>query len=84
MSDNRARRLDAPLSLPPRGVSREIAAAWMGVSATKFDQLVKDGRMPKPKRIDGRRVWDMLKLHQAFDALDEDAEVEANPWDAVA
>ena len=46
---------------------------YVGVSATKFDELVADGRMPKPKQIDGRKVWDVRKLDLAFDALpDED------------
>ncbi|RUW19318.1 hypothetical protein EOA34_29930, partial [Mesorhizobium sp. M4B.F.Ca.ET.013.02.1.1] len=43
-----------PSSLPPRGLSRLEAAAYIGVSASLFDQLVKDGRMPKPKRINSR------------------------------
>jgi hypothetical protein len=35
--------------------------------------MVADGRMPKPKRIDRRVVWDRLQLDTAFAALpDED------------
>jgi predicted DNA-binding transcriptional regulator AlpA len=44
---------------PIRGLRREEAARYVGVSATKFDQLVADGRMPKGIRIDGRVVWDI-------------------------
>ncbi|MGE3712229.1 MAG: helix-turn-helix transcriptional regulator, partial [Hyphomicrobiaceae bacterium] len=58
-----------PSSLPPRGLSRIEAAAYVGISPTKFDELVSDGRMPGPKRIDGRRVWDRLQLDRAFNAL---------------
>jgi hypothetical protein len=36
-----------------------------------FDILVKDGRMPGPKRINSRVVWDRLKLDVAFEALDD-------------
>src|SRR5690242_17745827 len=36
-----------PASLPPRGLSRVQAAAYVGVSPVLFDELVKDGRMPK-------------------------------------
>lgn len=76
-------RYDAlPLSLPPRGLSREAAAGYVGVSASKFDQLVDDGRMPRPRRIDSRKVWDRGALDAAFDALPGLDEV--NPWDAVA
>ncbi len=60
-----------PLSYPPRGMSRDEAARYVGVSATKFDDLVADGRMPSPKRIDGRVVWDRLRLDAAFSELDE-------------
>ena len=60
-----------PPSLPPRGLSREEAAAYIGVSPTLFDTLVKDGRMPGPKRINSRVVWDRLKLDVAFEALDD-------------
>jgi hypothetical protein len=58
-----------PASLPPRGLNRIEAARFVGLSPTKFDELVKDGRMPKPKRIDGRRVWDRLRLDSCFAAL---------------
>ena len=69
-----------PLSLAPRGLSRVQASEYIGVSVTKFDQMVDDGRMPRPKRIDGRLVWDRVKLDAAFDALDDDAE-QKNEWD---
>lgn len=59
--------------IPRRGLSREEAAMYVGIGATKFDELVNGGRMPKPKRIDGRKVWDVRKLDVAFEALpDED------------
>jgi excisionase family DNA binding protein len=38
----------------PRGLSRDEAARYIGVGTTKFDEMVADGRMPRPKRIDGR------------------------------
>lgn len=68
-----------PPSLPPRGLSRLESAAYIGVSASLFDRLVHDGRMPKPKRIDGRVVWDRLRLDQMFGCLDDGA--GDNPWD---
>jgi hypothetical protein len=71
-----------PPSLAPRGLSRVQAAAYIGVGATKFDEMVDDGRMPRPKRIDGRIVWDRVKLDEAFDALGEDG-APANEWDRL-
>jgi predicted DNA-binding transcriptional regulator AlpA len=41
--------------------------------------MVKDGRMPQPKRIDGRVIWDRVYIDEAFTALPDDD--EANPWD---
>ncbi len=35
---------------------------YIGVGVTKFDDMVASGLMPKPKRIDGRRVWDIIAL----------------------
>ena len=69
-----------PPSLAPRGLSRVQAAEYTGIGATKFDEMVSDGRMPKPKRIDGRTVWDRIKLDDAFAALDDD---NANEWDRL-
>lgn len=60
-----------PLAYPPRGMSRDEAARYVGVSATKFDDMVEDGRMPQPKRIDGRVVWDRMRLDAAFGDLAE-------------
>jgi predicted DNA-binding transcriptional regulator AlpA len=72
-----------PLSLPPRGLSREQAAAYVGVSPSLFDILVKDGRMPGPKRINARTVWDRLQLDAAFAALPSNDQ-PMNPWDEIA
>ena len=73
-----------PLSLPPRGINREGAAAYIGVSPSRFDDLVRDGRMPGPKIVDRRRIWDVRALDLAFSALPEDDAAEDNPWDCVA
>jgi predicted DNA-binding transcriptional regulator AlpA len=71
-----------PLSLAPRGLSRLQSAEYVGISPTKFDELVADGRMPKPKKIDSRRLWDRLELDLAFAALEtEDESPTKHPWD---
>ena len=58
-----------PTNLPPRGLSRVQAAAYIGVSPTLFDQMVDDGRMPQPIRINARVLWDRLQLDEAFAEL---------------
>lgn len=73
-----------PQNLPPIGLCREAAAAFIGISSSKFDEMVRDGRMPGAKRIDGRRVWDRRQLERAFAALPGDEDDDANPWDEVA
>ncbi len=72
---------NAPITVTPRGLQREVAARYIGISPTKFDQLVVDGRMPQPRRLDGRKLWDRLELDEAFSALPTDQ--EENPWDAM-
>ena len=46
-----------------------LSAAWAGVGTTKFDEMVEDGRMPAPKLVDGRKIWDRYDLEEAFSAL---------------
>lgn len=71
-----------PLSCPPRGLSRVEGAAYIGISVSKFDEMVADGRMPPPRPIDRRKVWDRLELDAAFTNLPHIE--EDNPWDQVA
>jgi len=71
-----------PPSLAPRGLSRVQSAEYVGVGPTKFDEMVADGRMPRPKRIDGRNVGDRVKLDEAFVALVEDL-AAINEWDRL-
>lgn len=64
-----------------RGLSRVEAADYVGIGTSKFDELVKDGRMPKPKRIDARVVWDRVAVDRAFDELGAPDQTDKNPWD---
>ncbi len=64
-------------------VKREDAARYVGVSPTKFDQLVAERRMPRPKKIDARRVWDVRKLDEAIDDLPDAGDDTASPFDRV-
>jgi hypothetical protein len=60
------------------GLGEAEAAAAIGVSATKFRILVKDKRMPSPRRLDGRNLWDVDELRAAFKALPHEGEKEIN------
>jgi predicted DNA-binding transcriptional regulator AlpA len=79
-----ARKDALPASLPPRGLSRVQAAEYLGVSPSLFDQMVKDGRMPKPVRINSRTVWDRVKLDEAFGALSDGCNRAKDVWDRCA
>lgn len=70
-----------PQTLAPRGLSRTEAAAYIGVSPTLFDHLVRDRRMPPPKRINARTVWDRKKLDRAFELIPDGDHSDHNPWD---
>lgn len=40
--------------------------------------------MPKPKRVDGRVVWDRLRHDVYFNALPgDDDNLSKNPWDRL-
>ena len=55
--------------IPRRGLSRKEFAMYFGVSPSKFDEMRKDGRIGPPRLIDGRKIWDIYALDQAFDAF---------------
>ena len=69
-------------SQPRRLLRRTEAATYVGVSGSKFDQLVADGRMPKQIKLDGCALWDMRRLDVTIDALADEVD-EANPWTGV-
>ena len=67
------------------GLAESEAAAAVGVSASKFRQLVSDRRMPKPRRIDGRLIYDVDELRAAFKSMPHDGDVgEVDTWAGVA
>lgn len=69
------------IAYPPRGLSRDEAARYIGVSSTLFDEMVADGRMPRPKRANTRTLWDRIALDAAFSDLPGGDEV--NRIDAI-
>jgi predicted DNA-binding transcriptional regulator AlpA len=80
---SRQKQFVLPANLPPRGLNQAEAAAYIGVGTTLFDDMVNDGRMPCPKQINRRRVWDRLKLDIAFEALPDDNS-GGDAWDTLA
>jgi hypothetical protein len=66
--------------MTPRGLSRQHAAEYLGCSSRVFDGMVDDGRMPSPKLINTKKVWDRFEVDESFDALPRDKEI-GNDWD---
>jgi len=78
-----ARRNALPPNLAPRLISREAAAAYVDVSPTTFDEMVKYGTMPRPRRLSGRRkAWDVRALDAAVDSLPSENN-DNDTWDNV-
>jgi predicted DNA-binding transcriptional regulator AlpA len=78
-----------PRGFVKRGLNREESAEYIGVSVSKFDEMVRDGRMPQPRLIDRRKVWDIEQLDAAFRDLPGGGwhDPSANPdhlWGQVA
>jgi len=71
------------LRFPPRGMSRIEAAEYVGISPSLFDTLVRDGRMPGPKLINSRTVWDRFALDRAFDQLPNRDQAADDEWSAA-
>jgi hypothetical protein len=67
------------------GLSEAEAAAAIGISATKFRELRKTKRMPDPRKIDGRLVYDVDELRAAFKAMPHDADEagELDTWSDI-
>ena len=62
-----------PPTLPPRLISRDAAAAYVGVSHNTFDKMIADGLMPRPRQLTERRIaWDVRQLDAAIDRLPVD------------
>lgn len=66
--------------LYPRGMSRTEAAAYIGVSPSLFDEMVQDRRMPSPKLINSRTVWDRIALDRAFEQLPNRDQAADDEW----
>ncbi len=71
-----------PISRAPRLLKRYEAAAYLSVSENKFDEMVRDGRMPPPKLIDRRKAWDVYELDARIDNLPSDGDSDTDTtWD---
>ncbi len=80
-----ARPTALPPTLAPRLISREAAAAYVSVSPTTFEEMVEEGRMPRPRLLGGRRkAWDVRALDMAVDNLPvEGSHITDETWSDI-
>jgi hypothetical protein len=70
--------------ITPRGLRREQAAFYIGISPSKFDSERKAGKIPPPKPLFGVMVYDRHELDVLFDgAAPIIAANDNNEWDSV-
>ena len=69
MRNGRAEKLQDLQGYPPRLMSLERAAAYIGFGPTKFKELVNDSKMPQALDIDGSPRWDRIELDAAVEDL---------------
>lgn len=55
--------------LPRIGYSRTEAAEIIGIGVDLFDRAVEAGKLPRPRMIGSRLVWDIGELVAAFREL---------------
>ena len=60
----------------PRGMTRDLAAVYVGVSPNKFSDMVREGKLPTPLPY-GR--WDRKQIDAALDRMTESE--ARNPFD---
>ena len=67
----------------PRRMQADLAAAYCGVSTTKFRAGVAEGRYPQPYPDGGNRLWYREDLDEALDALKAATFELADPFSAA-
>jgi predicted DNA-binding transcriptional regulator AlpA len=58
-----------PFAYPPRAMRADRGAAYLDMGKSKFLELVAQGRLPQPVRIDGVVTWDRLELDAAYEQM---------------
>jgi excisionase family DNA binding protein len=74
-------------TLPIRlGLSADEAAEYLSIGRTLFLAMVADGRMPRPRLLNGRKAWDIDEVIRAFRALPREGgeHVEVDTWADMA
>jgi predicted DNA-binding transcriptional regulator AlpA len=72
--------IEKPPKIPlRRGLTREDAAEYVGFCVRTFDQMVKDGLMPRPARFYRRLLWDVRQIDEHLDKHFAAPKVDIDP-----
>lgn len=66
-------RAAAKTEIEPRLLRQPDAARYVGMSESKFCELVKRDVFPQGVQIDSIRLWDRVKLDRRIDRLFDEA-----------
>jgi hypothetical protein len=82
VAETRRTRQNALPTLPiVFGLPELEAAVSVGISPSKFRQMVAAGDMPKPRDVGGKLVYDVDELRGAFKAMPhQGGDVEVDTW----
>jgi predicted DNA-binding transcriptional regulator AlpA len=75
------------IQMPVRGLRASEAARYMGMSESKFLEMVSEGRLSSGFKVDRMTLWDVRDLDSAFDELKDCGRPKAaldNSWSGVA
>ena len=74
-----------PPNLPPGALDRVECADYCHVSATMFDIMMKDGRMPRGFKVGTKRLWLTTDIIKALNALahEQAADEDGNDFERL-
>ena len=73
-----------PPGIIPFAVSRDTGAALLGISGGTFDKLVRAGKLPEPREVESRILWDAKEIEAAWRAMPKRGQPStSNEWDTL-
>jgi predicted DNA-binding transcriptional regulator AlpA len=76
-------KLADSFSYPPRAMRSERAAAYLSMSESNFLRLVKEGKLPKAKKLDGIVFWDRGALDSFVENYEGEVDETIDKWDKI-
>jgi predicted DNA-binding transcriptional regulator AlpA len=79
-------KIESLRNIPRLGLSRVEVAIALGVAPNTVDEMVKEGKLPRPRRWHTRKFWRIPELEAAMSEwpVDGEEEAEISSWRATA